>query len=103
MRRFHTDHLSIYAGADMKALTLFLFRLCLGAHLLACAGSRFANPSGSMDVASGFYIEAFSSPLLEQAIGVLCGTLGVFMILGFLRVLTYPLTALTVAAGAVTM
>lgn len=74
----------------MKTASLLLLRVSLGMLMVIWGVDKLVNVSHGLDVSKSFYFGAFNSAPLLQAFGVLQVGLGLMIVLGIARRVTYP-------------
>ena len=75
----------------MRAPSLLLLRISLGLLMVIWGADKLVNVEHGLAVSERFYLGAFSSAALLRAFGVAQIALGVLVLLGVARRLTYPL------------
>ena len=76
-----------------KVYTLLFLRVSLGLLMLVWGADKLANPGHGVAVADRFYLGLGASAALMPALGAAQLALGVLVVVGALRRLTYPLLA----------
>lgn len=84
----------------MRQLGLFLLRVSLGWLMVVWGADKVANPAHGLQVARAFYLGVGALPSMMPVFGVLQIGLGLLVIAGVWRRLTYPVLA---AVTAVTL
>lgn len=84
----------------MKAFALFLLRLATGSYLVAWALVKLVSPERAIGISDKFYLGYFSTPAIQQGLGALAAVFGIFVALGFWRILSYPVQALALGLAA---
>lgn len=84
----------------MKAATLLLLRITTGLLLVIWGFIKIGAPEAAIGVSDKYYDGLLSAPEIQFGLGVAEIALGVFVVLGLLRVLVYPFQALVLIAGA---
>ena len=84
-----------------KPLSLVLLRVSLGGLMFWWGLNKIVNPGLSTAISDTFYFGLFSSALLQQGFGIAQTALGVLVMLGLWRRLTYPVLAVILGFGAV--
>ncbi|MCE9648544.1 MAG: hypothetical protein K8R18_02865 [Parvibaculum sp.] len=84
----------------MKAFTLFLFRLVTGAYLVAWGLVKLVSTERAIDISETFYLGRFNDPAMQHGLGMAAMALGIFVALGFWRILSSPIQALVLAVAA---
>ena len=73
-----------------QALTLLALRASLGLLMVVWGADKLANPAHGMRVAEHFYFGLFGAATLMPVLGALQIALGLAVVAGLLRKLTYP-------------
>lgn len=84
----------------MKSILLLLLRITTGALLIIWGLIKVMSPENAIGVSDRYYGGLLSAEALQPLLGWAQVALGVFVILGLLRMITYPLQALVLVAGA---
>lgn len=84
----------------MKPVLLLLLRVSTGALLVIWGLIKAKAPEAAIGVSDKYYGGALSAEALQAPLGWGQALLGVLVILGALRVVTYPLQAAVLVAGA---
>ncbi|MEM9495679.1 MAG: hypothetical protein AAGA09_06710 [Pseudomonadota bacterium] len=84
----------------MRALLLLALRITTGALLIIWGVLKIAAPEATIGVSDKYYGGLLSAENIQFGLGAAQAALGGFVILGLFRVITYPLQALVLTAGA---
>lgn len=84
----------------MKPILLLMLRVSTGALLVIWGLIKAKAPEAAIGVSEKYYGGALSAEALQAPLGWGQALLGVLVILGALRVVTYPLQAAVLVAGA---
>ena len=76
-----------------QCLSLCALRISLGALMIVWGLDKFANPTHGMAVAKHFYFGMLDSAAMMPVLGLAQIALGVFVVIGFVRRLAYPVLA----------
>lgn len=84
----------------MKSVLLLLLRISTGLLLVIWGAIKVMAPAAAIGVSNKYYGGVISAEALQPILGWAQIALGVFVILGLLRVITYPLQAVVLVVGA---
>ena len=84
----------------MKSVLLLLLRITTGLLLVIWGLIKVMSPENAIGVSDRYYGGLLSAEALQPLLGWAQVALGVFVVLGLLRMITYPLQALVLVAGA---
>ncbi len=84
----------------MKAILLLLLRVSTGALLIIWGLIKVNAPQAAIGVSNKYYGGLLSADMLQPILGWGQVALGALVILGVLRLITYPLQAIVLVAGA---
>lgn len=84
----------------MKAISLLLLRLSTGLLLILWGMPRILTPERGIGLSDTYYKGLLNSETIQQGIGIAEVALGVLVILGFLRIIVYPIQAIVLGLGA---
>ena len=85
----------------MKALSLLLIRISTGMLLVLWGLLRVRSPETGQGLANKYYGGLLDSSTLQLGLGWAEVALGVLIILGFLRIIVYPVQTLVLGVGLV--
>ena len=83
----------------MKSLLLLLLRFTTGALLVIWGLIKVMAPASAIGVSNKYYGGLISAEALQPILGWAQIALGVFVIVGLLRAIVYPLQALVLVIG----
>jgi putative oxidoreductase len=84
----------------MQALSLLALRVTTGLLLVIWGLIKVAAPDAAIGVSDKYYEGLLSSAQIQMGLGATEIALGLLVVLGLLRAITYPLQALVLIAGA---
>lgn len=87
----------------MKSALLLLLRLSTGALLVIWGVIKVMEPERSVRISDKLYGGLFSADALQAPLGLAEIALGALVVLGLFRSVVYPLQALVLCAGAVSV
>ena len=87
----------------MKSLLLLALRASTGALLIIWGTIKAMEPARSIRVSEGLYGGALSAQALQTPLGLAEIALGALVVLGLFRRIVYPLQAVVLVGGALTL
>ncbi len=84
-----------------RSASIALLRVSVGGLFVVWGLDKFVNPGHAQAVSDAFYLGLLSHPSTVQISGVLQVSLGVLVIVGWLRRFLYPLQAVMAVLGAI--
>lgn len=82
-----------------KALALLALRITTGILLVMWGAIKIGSPEAAIRVSNTYYHNLLSASALQMPLGIAQAALGVFVILGLARRLTYPLQVIVLGLG----
>ena len=88
---------------QMKSLTLFLLRLSTGLLMVVWGLIKIQSPQAAIGVSNKYYGGTISADALQMPLGALQVLVGILVIAGIFRRIVYPIQAVWLVLGAVTI